>query len=134
MFCVFSISDTTCFNSSIRIGFERYPSMPAPRHFSLSPFIACAVIATIGTCFPVPASAARMAVVASSPSISGICDVHKYEVEFFRLRPSQRLPTIVDDLYLVAKFLQDPHRQRLVHRVILREQNSQGALRSLDGS
>ena len=47
--------------------------MPAARHLSRSPFIACAVIATIGTCRPVRARDCRIAAVASRPSISGIC-------------------------------------------------------------
>jgi glycosyltransferase involved in cell wall biosynthesis len=59
-------------NSAERTGFERYPSAPAARHASRSPFIAFAVSAMIGTWMPVPCSAFRIAAVASSPSISGI--------------------------------------------------------------
>ena len=54
-------------------GFDKYPSQPAARHFSLSPLIARAVSAIIGTrarswfC-----SISRIALVAEKPSITGI--------------------------------------------------------------
>ena len=60
-------------SSSGLSGFETYASMPAARHCSRSPAIACAVSAMIGMWPPVPRSRARMAAVASSPPISGIC-------------------------------------------------------------
>ena len=55
------------------MGFGKYPSMPAPRQRSRSPFIACAVTPTMGTRPPRPVSSPRIALVASRPSISGIC-------------------------------------------------------------
>ena len=47
--------------------------MPAARQRSRSPFMAWAVMAMIGVWAPVAASRARIAAVASNPSISGIC-------------------------------------------------------------
>ena len=45
--------------------------MPAARHFSRSPFMALAVMATMGVRRP-PPSLSRIRAVASKPSISGI--------------------------------------------------------------
>jgi hypothetical protein len=59
-------------SSAGRSGFDRYASIPASRHRSLSLFIACAVKATIGTAPPCSRSCARMAAAASRPSMSGI--------------------------------------------------------------
>src|SRR6266705_7020764 len=58
-------------SSFAEMGFEMYASMPEARHFSRSPFIACAVMATIGMCRPVVVSLWRMIAVASNPPISG---------------------------------------------------------------
>jgi hypothetical protein len=42
------VSSMSFKRSKARIGFEMYPSIPAARHRSLSPAMACAVIAMIG--------------------------------------------------------------------------------------
>ena len=47
--------------------------MPSARQRSRSPFMAWAVMAMIGVWTPVADSRARIAAVASNPSISGIC-------------------------------------------------------------
>ena len=60
-------------SSTPSIGFVTYPSMPASRYRSRSPCMACAVSATIGRCVPEARSASRIAAVASSPPITGIC-------------------------------------------------------------
>jgi hypothetical protein len=49
-------------------------------HFSRSPFIACAVNATTAWRSLVVFSFSRIAAVASSPSISGIC-IHQHEMK-----------------------------------------------------
>src|ERR1700730_14893985 len=46
----FTHASSASSNSCGRIGFVRYPSIPAARHFSRSPFIACAVNAITVTC------------------------------------------------------------------------------------
>ena len=52
-----SVSRSTTANSmSGSIGFERYPSMPAAKHRSRSLSRACAVMATMRTCWPVARS------------------------------------------------------------------------------
>ena len=58
-------SDTGC------TGFDTYPFMPASMHRSLSPLIACAVIAIIGK--SAHSRFARIFLVVSKPSITGIC-------------------------------------------------------------
>jgi hypothetical protein len=59
-------------NSFERIGLVMYASMPAESYRSQSSFIAYAVNATMGTCFPVDASRLRIAAVAAKPFTSGI--------------------------------------------------------------
>jgi hypothetical protein len=56
------------FNNARSIGLERYPSIPAARHSSSAPFIACAVKAMRGVQLP-PFSALRISRVASYPRL-----------------------------------------------------------------
>ena len=101
----------------------------AASHRSRSPFIACAVIAMIGRCWPALVSRARMAAVASKPPISGICTSISTTSNGCRADDrGERLAAVAGDRHLVAAPLEQARGQPLVDGVVLREQHVQAAL------
>ena len=93
--------------------------MPAARQRSRSPFMAWAVMAMIGMWPPVAASRARIAAVASNPSISGICTSIRTTSNGWPSRAVERLAAVAGHDDLVAPLLQQADRQLLVDRVVL---------------
>ena len=109
-------------------GFATYESMPLARRRSRSPFMAWAVVAMIGVWTPVVDSRARIAAIASKPSISGICTSIQDGVE--RLLPvqgRQRLASVAGHDDLMPPLLQYADRQPLIDRVVLGQQEPQRA-------
>ena len=96
--------------------------MPAARQRSRSPFMAWAVMAMIGVWAPVAASRARMAAVASKPSISGICTSISTTSNGSLVQGGQRLAAVAGHHDLMAPLLQQADRQPLVDRVVLGQQ------------
>ena len=110
--------------------------MPAARQRSRSPFIACAVIATMRMWPPVDALARRMAAVASSPPISGICTSISTTSKVLALELGERLQPVVGDGDLVSALREQPHRDALVDDVVFRQQHLEAraaARRASDG-
>ena len=103
--------------------------MPAARQRSRSPFIAWAVMAMIGMA-PCPTPrAARIAAVASKPSISGICTSISTTSNAFALDGRQRLAAVAGDDHLMPALLQQRDGQPLIDRVVLGQQDRAAGVR-----
>ena len=109
--------------SACRSGFEIYPSIPASRKRSLSPCMACAVTATIGRCAPERRSRSRIAAVASSPSMTGICTSMKTRSKVSIDAQVGGFPAVGDDRDDVAEFVEHQLQHSLIHRDIVRDQD-----------
>ena len=113
-------ASTAAKTSSMRRGLARYSSMPAARQRSRSPFMAWAVMATIGTCAPVP----RLALADRGGRLEAVhlghLHVHQHQVERPRApapsTASRPLPTTVTAWPVL---LEHADRQLLVDRVVL---------------
>ena len=99
--------------------------MPAARHRSRSPDIACAVNAMIGTWPPVSRSRARIAAVASSPPISGIWTSIRIDVEWLCGGLLHGLTAVPDDDDVVATLLEQGEHELLIRGVVLRDQHAE---------
>jgi hypothetical protein len=110
-------------SSELRIGLGTYASIPAARHLSRSPLMACAVMAIIGIRLPVNLSLARILLVASKPSIFRHLDVHQHQIEGFALHRQQRLTTVADDHGRVSLFLQQLQGISLINDIVISHQD-----------
>ena len=102
--------------------------MPAARQRSRSPVIACAVIATIGTCAPVSRSRSRMAAVASRPPISGIWTSMRIASNGFSDGLRDRLLPVRHGDDAVPALIEQRDDELLVGRVVFGDEDAQRAL------
>ena len=113
-------------SSSGRSGFETYASIPASRHRSRSPVIACAVMATIGNM-----SAGRSL---SFPNRGGRLEathlrhlhVHENDVEGLFSRLVERLRGRSRDDDGVAVLFEERHDQLLIRHIVFGHQDAEG--------
>ncbi len=102
--------------------------MPASRQRSRSPFIALAVMAMIGVCrFPVSRSFSRITLVASNPSISGICTSIRTTSNDCLLQCRDGLVSVVGNDHFMPFHSQQSKGHLLVDQTILGEQDIQPA-------
>ena len=86
--------------------------------------IACAVMATMRTCRPVPRSRSRIATVASRPPMTGICRSISTRSKVSRIEPRQRLAAVLGDRHVMAAAGQQAGGDPLVDHVVLDEQDA----------
>ena len=79
----------------------------------------------IGVWRPIPASAALMAAVASSPVHLGHLDIHQHEVERLSLPHRDRLPAVVGDRCHVAQLGKHEEDDTLIMRIVFSHQDTQ---------
>ena len=99
--------------------------MPASRHRSRSPVIACAVIATIGTCPPVVLLSLANRSSRLEAAHLGHLHVHQHDVERLFRSTSNGFTTVRRHDDRVPALLEHRHDQLLVGRVVFGNQDTQ---------
>ena len=106
--------------------------MPASRQRSRSPFIACAVMATMRDVRAGRRARARgWRAVASKPSISGICTSISTRSNALARQRGERLVAVVGDGHAMSALRQQADRDALVDDVVLGEQDAAAGGRPL---
>ena len=108
-------------------GLVKYPSIPASRHRSRSPFMALAVRAMTGSrAAPVmPHAAGSRRWPPARPC--GALHVHEHEVERMVREHRHRLAPVAGHEHLVPDLLDQPPHEQLVDDVVLRDKNPEPA-------
>ena len=98
--------------------------MPAARHRSRSLFIACAVMATMRTCWPVTRSRSANRDGRVESAHDRHLQIHQHEVEGLAIEPRQGLTAVLGDRHVMAAAGQQAGGDPLVDHVVLDEQDA----------